>query len=175
VNSRYLNVFRTGPLIGDVSPYGGFRNGADAANVITSTPETGQLRLEPRKLGSQLVRRESLELCRKMRGSQSRIGFHEQVNVIGHNFQRVNFSVQFLGLLVQELPQPFLHFADQHRLPILRTPNKVVLERVKGTCANSVPSVNHTSSVAQTLDICKKANREDRIPLPAEASSSLRF
>ncbi len=105
MHNRYLNVLRTSFLVGDVSPYAGFRNGANAADVIASTPHAGQLRPEPREFTSQFVRCESFELRRDMRGSQSRVGLHKQVHVVRHNFQPVNFGFQFLSLLVQEFPQ----------------------------------------------------------------------
>jgi hypothetical protein len=35
----------------------------------------------------------------------------------------------------------------------------VILERVQGSDADSVAIVNHTSSVARKLEICKKSNR----------------
>ena len=147
MHSRYLNVLRTSFLVGDVSPYGGFRNGANAADVIASTPHAGQLRPEPREFTSQFVRCESFELRRDMRGSQSRVGLHQQVHVVRPNFQRVNFGFQFLSLLVQEFSQSLVNLADEYRLPILRAPNKVVLERVNGTRADSVSSVNHVSII----------------------------
>jgi hypothetical protein len=159
VHNRYLNVLRTSFLVGDVSPYAGFRNGANAADVIASTPHAGQLRPEPREFTSQFVRCESFELRRDMRGSQSRVGLHKQVHVVRHNFQPVNFGFQFLSLLVQEFPQSLVNLADQYRLPILRAPNKVVLERVNGTRADSVSSVHHVCSVNQKLEICKATNR----------------
>ena len=158
MHSRYLNVLRTSFLVGDVSPYGGFRNGANAADVIASTPHAGQLRPEPREFTAQFVRCESFELRRDMRGSQSRVGLHKQVHVVRHNVQRVNFGFQFLRLLVQEFPQSLVHLADEYRLPTLRAPNKVVLERVNGTRADSVSSVNHVSNVNQKLEICKTVN-----------------
>jgi hypothetical protein len=166
VNNRYLNVFRTGLLIGDVSPYGGFRNGSQAAHVITATPKTGQPRFEPRKFASQFVRREPLELRGKMCGSQARVGLHEQVNVVGPYFQRVNFGLQFLGFLVEKLPQSLFDFPDKHRLSIFRAPNKVILERVKSARADSISGVHHATSVAQKLDIRKKTNRRTAFLYP---------
>lgn len=175
MNSRYLNVLRTGLLIGDVSLYGRFRNSADAADVIATAPERRHARFKPREFFSQFVRGESLELSSKVRGSPPRVRLNEHVNVVGHNFQRVNLSVQFCRPLIQQLSQAFLHGSDENLQAILGTPHQVILERVDGSSTNAISSINHETSVPPTLDIRKQINKEDRIPLPAEASSSLRF
>jgi len=104
-------------------------------------------RFEPTKFASQFVRREPLEPRRKICASQSRVGLHEYVNVVGHYFRRVNFGVQFLGFLAEKLPESLLDLPDKHRLAIFWAPNKVVLERVKSACADSISGVNQATSV----------------------------
>lgn len=166
MNSRYLNVLRTGLLVGDVSPNGCFRNGADAADVVTAAPQRRHPRLEPRKLVPQFVRSESFELRCEVRRSQPRIGLDEHVNVVGHNFQCVNFGVQFLRLLVQQLAKPFFDRSNKHLQPILGTPHQVIFERVDRSDTDAIASINHEMSVAQMLDIRKKINRRTAFLCP---------
>ena len=159
MNSRYLNVFRTGLLVGDIPPNSLLRDCADAAHLVTAAPHAGQPRLEPRKFASQFVRREAFELRRNMRGSEARVGLDKQVNVVRHNFQRVNRGVQFLRFAIKQLPQSLLDGTNEYFESVLRTPDEVILERVQGSDADSVAIVNHTSSVARKLEICKKSHR----------------
>jgi hypothetical protein len=174
VNSRYLHVLRTGFLICDVSPYRRFGNGADTAQVVATTPESGHSRFEPRKFFSPFVGCESLELSGQVCGSQSRIGLHKHVHVIGPDFESVNLRVQFLGLLVQQLPKPFFH-----------RPPPAPSIGIGGTRANDIGASKRTRhrrgiwypspkqgspEVIHTQD----NQQEGRIPLPATASSSLR-
>jgi len=176
VNSRYLNVLRIASfLVGDVSPDGRFGNGANAAHVVAPRPESRHARFEPREFFSQFVGREALELSGNVRRSQPRVGFNEHVNVIGHNFQSVNLSGQFLRLLVQKFSQAFLHGSEEHLQSVLGAPNQVILERVDRPETDAISGINHEPNVAQPLEIRKRLNKQDHNPLPAEASSSLRF
>ena len=160
MNSRYLNVLRTGLLVGDVSPDRRFRNRTDAAYVIAAAPERRHARFEPRKFFSKFVRRESFELGGNMRGSQSRVGLNEHVNVIRHNFQRLEIRFEFLRLLVEQLTKSFFNRSDKHLETILGTPDQVVFERVDRANTDAISGIHHETSVAQKLDICKQINRE---------------
>jgi hypothetical protein len=156
VNNRYLNVLRiAGLLVGDVAPYSRFGNCADAADVVTAAPESGHPSSQPRKLFSQFVGRESFELCRKMRGSQSWVRLNKHVNVVGHNFQGVKFGVHFLSLLIQQLSQTFFNRSDKHLQAILGAPHQVIFERVDRPNTDTISGINHEPSVAQKLDIRK--------------------
>ena len=155
MNSRYLLVLRTGFLFCDIPLHSGFRNSTKASHIVAPTPKARQSRLKPRKLFPKLVGRESFELSRQMRGSQSRVRSNEHLNVVGHNFQSVNLGVQFLRLSVQELPKSFLHGPYKYRLSILGTPHKVILEREDRACTDSIAGIHHEPSVEQWLDIRK--------------------
>jgi hypothetical protein len=170
VNSRYLNVLRTGFLICDVSPYRRFGNGADTAQVVATTPESGHSRFEPRKFFSQFVGCESLELSRQVCGSQSRIGLNKHVNVVGHDFQSVNFRVQFLGLLVQQLPKPFFNRPNQHLQSVFGAPDQMILERVNGPGTDAVSGIHPQSSVAQKLYTRNTINRRAAFLCPLKGA-----
>lgn len=159
MNSRYLHVLRTGLLVGDVSPDGRFRNRTDAANVIAAAPKRRHARFEPRKFFSEFVRSESFELSRNMCGSQSRVRLNEHVNVIRHNFQRLDIRFEFLCLLVEQLTKSFLNRPDKHLETILGTPDQVVFERVNRQSTDAISGIHHETSIARKLDICKKSNR----------------
>jgi hypothetical protein len=166
VNNRYLNVLRTGLLISDVPPYSRFGNCADATDVVTAAPKSRHPSSQPRKFFSQFVRRESFELCRQMRRSQSWVRLNKHVNVVGHNLQCVKFGVHFLSLLIQQLSQTFFNRSDKHLQAILGTPHQVIFERVDRSNTDTISGINHETSVAQKLDIRKEVNRRTALLCP---------
>jgi hypothetical protein len=54
--------------------------------------------------------------------------FHEQVDVVGHDLQRVNSCAQVGRLLEKQALESVGHFPHQHRPAVFRTPHQVELE-----------------------------------------------
>src|SRR5208283_4030136 len=118
VNSRYLNVLRMRCLVRNIPFNCCFRDSTDAADVAAPRLQTRQIRLEPRKFFSKLVAGESLELCRQPCWCHSWVTLNEPVNVVGHDFQSVNFCLNFFRFLVQ-FAQALFESIDEDALAIL--------------------------------------------------------
>jgi hypothetical protein len=69
------------------------------------------------------------------------------VNVIGQDFQSFDGSAQSIRLFVQQLLQSLLSSAMQYLAPVLRTPDKVVLQRVDAARMLFVACRTHVLSI----------------------------
>ena len=116
-------------LVRNIPFNGCLRDRTDAADVVAPRPQTRQIRLEPRKLFSKFVAGESLELCRQPCWCHSWVTLNEHVNVVGHDFQSVNFCLNLFRSLVQQFSQPLFQSIHEDALAILGAPHQVILER----------------------------------------------
>jgi hypothetical protein len=162
---RRIWLSRLGPLIRYVSLDCRFGDRADASDVVRAAPQTGQIRLEPRKLFSKVVAGKSLELCCQSCWRHRRVTLNEHVNVVGHDFESVNLGLNFFRFSVQQLSQSLLKRIDKDALAILRAPHEVVLQRVQRTSVDSVAIIDHALISTEEFDSCQLSNQEtDRFP-----------
>jgi hypothetical protein len=165
---RKIWLSRLGPLIRYESLDCRFRDSPDASDVVRTAPQTGQIRLEPRKLFSKVVAGKSLELCCQSCWRHRRVTLNKQVNVVGHDFQSVNLGLNFFRFLVQQLSQSLLKPVYKDALAILRAPHEVVLQRVPRTSVDSVAIIDHALILTPAFDVCQLSNQEaqqaDRFP-----------
>lgn len=130
-------------------PFDGFfTNGSNCSRIVGTRPERGQTRLERRKFISQFVRCKTFETIRNFSNSPTGVAFQEQVNVVGHNLQRVYRHFQFFTLSSQENFKPFCNTINKNRSPILRAPNKMILEVKDGNSIFSIPVFHHIQYTA---------------------------
>lgn len=139
-------------LLLDVSPDSLFRNVSDRFNIIRPSPEGWKSRLQERKLLSEFMRGESLQLLNDPVWCGSWCWFHEQMDVVWHHFQFGDLNPNLFCLLVEKLLQSLLHVADQNWSPIFRTPNQVISEIVDRR-------VTMNPSLTQTLFYWQVSNR----------------
>lgn len=125
-------------LIGDVLFDRCFGNVTYAPDVITSAPQRGQTRFEPRKFITQHFRCESFELrgdlCRRKRW----VCLKEHVNVVRHYLKCLNLAAKLSGFLVKKLFESLCKITTENAFAVLWTPHQVILEREDSPGVSSV-------------------------------------
>jgi hypothetical protein len=112
----------------DVTSNRGLRDGADRRAEIGSVPKCRQARTKMRKFHSQHPRRVRFDLSDELCRRPPRIRLNKQMHVIWQHFERVNFHVAQCRRLNDQFDKACLDAARQHRAPVLRAPDNVVLE-----------------------------------------------
>ena len=102
--------------------------------------------------------RVALELVRIVLRRISRRCADEQVNVVGHDLQLCDRQVQHGGTFVKQFFEPRFDVADKHRLSVLDTPNKVVVEAKNTSCCLPVSLLRHDFIIPQALYKCQLFN-----------------
>src|SRR5579859_286688 len=139
---------RSGTLLRlDIGFHSLFRDCPDTADVVAAAPQAGQTRTQFGILLPQLPRGEALELIRQAMRSLTGWGREKQVDVVGHDFKRLNRHLQLRRFLLQQFSQIGFNSAYQNLTSVLGTPDQVILEGVDRACA--APSVSHTISLAE--------------------------
>jgi len=145
-----VGAYHLGTLLGfDVVLDSLLRNAPGARDEVRTRPQRGQPRLEVRKLSSEYAGGVALELVRKALRRFGWVAADEHVNVVGHDFKRLNRHVYLSSLFRQKLSQALLNLADQDRTPVLGAKNKVVFEREYRPAVFAIPSVCHVSSISR--------------------------
>jgi hypothetical protein len=147
----------------------------DWAHVVASTPHVRQSGTQLGKLLAQYPGCIPLELVGKALGRFIRVALDEQVNVVGHDFKRLNHYIQFLSFLIQQGAQFLGNLADQHFAAVCGTPNEVILQRVNTACIPTIPCVDHRTSVLRhSVFVNYLHERRERLPLLPEGNSPRR-
>ncbi len=158
MKSRYLYALRTDLLLGDVVFDRRLGNRSHASNVIAPRPQSWESAPQPGKLLAENLRRTAFELCCKMRWSQPEVRLDEEMNMVRPDFQSVNRGSEFRSFFLQESAKSFLDRPGQHRLAVLRAPEKVILQGEDHPSRDTLACVDHANSLAQKYDICDKHN-----------------
>jgi hypothetical protein len=74
------------------------------------------------------------------------------MNVIRHDLTRMYCGAEFGGFFLQQLFQPFCHWATKDWLAVFQTPNQMVFEREDRASVPFVTSVNHPKYLNGPLD-----------------------
>ncbi len=105
-------------LLFDVPLYGFLGDLADCANVVTPAPHARKTGAQLWILQTQPPRGISLEWVGETLRCFAWVALDKQVNVVGHDFQRLNRDVQFLRLLIKQGAQCFCNLAYPYLAPI---------------------------------------------------------
>lgn len=133
----------------DVVLYRLFGNTSGRADKVATRPQRRQAGLEVRELLSQHSGGVTLELIGKALGRFGGVGAEEHMNVVGHDFKRLERHVYLCGLLSQKFFQSLFNLANQHRTAVLKAKDEVAFERKYRPAVFAIPSVCHALSVAQ--------------------------
>lgn len=76
------------------------------------------------------MRRDSLGVLDKTMNPKLWVYLDQQVNMVGHDFQRDDFRPVFLGYLFEDGCTTFRYVSHEHRSSVLRTEHDVVLAGV---------------------------------------------
>lgn len=110
--------------------------------VIRTGPQRGKTGLDPRELFPKFMGREPFESIDDLGYAPPGIAFHEQMNVIGHDFKRMNLHFELTGLLVEKNSKAFPNRAVKNGSSVFRAPHDVVLERKDGPSIFPVSGVH---------------------------------
>ena len=105
-------------LFFNVSFYGFFRNMTDTFNIIRARPERRQTTNKRFEFFAKLKRSVAFQLLRNIMRREGRVGFHKQMNVVGHNFHTLNTNAQTSGFFKQKLFQSGFNSAREYFAPI---------------------------------------------------------
>jgi len=102
------------------------------SHKVSITPQlpSPQFLPHPWILTKHLTRRYTLQYLYNSTRTVLRWGHQEQVDMIRHHLKRINLHLITLCNTLKDLLQPFSNVTLQDQLPVLRNPNKVVLEVV---------------------------------------------
>src|SRR5713101_7784455 len=106
------------------------RRTAHGGDKIGVRPQRGQSRLEPGIFLTQEPRRTALDLAYQAMNAVLRIDFHQEMHVIGHDFQLEQLCMRFGADTLYNIFKPGIHSSDQDATTILRTPHNVVFAGV---------------------------------------------
>lgn len=115
-------------LIFNVFTNGCFGNRTDGTREVASRPERRNPCSQDGIPASQNSRSVSLQSIDNLCHTNRRVGFHEQMNVIGHYFERVNLHIDFFSFLVKKGFEVGFNVVSQNVTTPLRAPNDVVFE-----------------------------------------------
>lgn len=119
-------------LVGDIAFD---RCGTDVphrSGVVRSAPEGRQSRPQRGELFAKHAGGVSLEPVQDLGHASCGIGFHEEVDVVGHDLHRLNRHAQLGGFLRKQISETVRHGIDQDGTPELGAPHDVVLQGVDG-------------------------------------------
>lgn len=143
-------------LSGDVTGYRLVRHVTRRTHVVTATPEARHTAPERPVALPKDARGVALELVSELGRGEDRRGLDEQMHMIRLDRKVFDLNLKLFGLLPNKGLQFVGNTAGQHGEPILRTPNKVIVEvRYTGRCM----PILHAVSIQEKLDIDNLSNR----------------
>ena len=152
---------------------GFFGNLAYRTDIITSAPQARQSGTKLRELLAQQARGITFELVGKTLRCFGWIAFDKQMNVVWHDFERLNRNIQLMSLLIQQRAQFFSDFPGQNFAAILWTPNQMIFQVENASCVAPIPFIAHGSRVSHSslsVNYLLKEKREG-LPLPPKGGS----
>ena len=160
------------PLLAfDVAPDTRFGDSTAGTGVVTAAPKGRQARAQRRELRAQIVGGASLEAGSQLRNTQGRVGFDEEMHVVGHDFKRVDRYAELCSDLMQQNGQALFDVSDQDGPTVLRAPHEVVLECEDRATILSV--LAHAVHYTHANGLVNNKERRAAIPLSAKADSTL--
>ena len=158
-------------LVCDVAPHGRCRDVPDAANVVASAPQRGQLGAQMPEFLSQDARGIPLELAAGLAGAiPGSLSTHDARS--GMTSIVCSVALSSAALLDNKGLQAFCHWPHQHRLAVFRAEYEVVVEGEDCASVACIPVMFHTTSIAQCSMNNNYLTRErGKGPLPARATS----
>ena len=118
----------------DVAAHRFVRDLSNAAGIVRARPQRRQPRLERRNPCSEFVRGVAFEVSHELVDGHRRRSGNEQMYVIGTNRQRKDFNAQRGRLGVKRFVPRGCNVARQDAVPILGTPNEMILNLVGAAC-----------------------------------------
>src|SRR6266849_331136 len=106
------------------------RSTAGCAHKIRVRPQGWQFPFEHRKFLAQQTRRTPFDQFHQPMNAKLGIDTHQQVNMIGHDFQFLDLCLMFLANLPDDFLQASLDGLHQNPPPLFRTPNHMVVASV---------------------------------------------
>jgi hypothetical protein len=153
-----------------------FTDVTDAACVVAPGPERGEPAAQESKFLSQDTAGVTFEPIRDLRDRKRRVTLKKQVNMIGHDFHRVNCQGKLIRLFQQQRSQTIGDSICKHRPAVLRTPNQVKLERENRAGIACVPrhaTIIHIASIYSMQNLRHFKKFRLTIPPPPKGSGSL--
>jgi hypothetical protein len=98
---------------------------ANRTSIIRPTPQRGESAFQRRKFIAQNATRKPFKLGDNLGNTPRRVVFDKKMNVVWHDFKRMNCQPDFCGFLMQKLGKTALNIANQYLAAILRTPDYV--------------------------------------------------
>ena len=95
------------------------------------------------------------------------------MNVIGHDFKRLDRDIQFGGFLLKQHAQTLGYLTRQNRQAIFGTPDQMIFQGKHTTGVSSIPCIGHSHIEAQMFYVCQSLSHPDRkgVPPPGGAAS----
>lgn len=106
----------------------GFADGADRTSIVTTAPKSRKTRFEKWKFLAQFVGSEALQSVNHLGYADRGIAFHEDMNVIGHDFHEVNHQAQSSSFLLKKNLKTTIDRINKNRAPVLRAPHNMKLQ-----------------------------------------------
>lgn len=118
-------------------------NKTNSSNIIRTRPKSREFLskvfiLTPKFMGSK-----ALELLNNIMNWQCRDAGYKHMNMIGHYFKGLNLHVNLLCFLIQKYLKVFGNFPYQNRLPVLRTPDNMIVDVVDTSSRYFISIVYH--------------------------------
>jgi hypothetical protein len=153
----------------------GLTDVTNAAGVVTPGPKRREPAAQEAEFLSQDTAGVTFEPIGDLRDRKRWVTLKEQVNMIGHDFHRVNRERKLIRLFQQQRFQTLSHGLRENRPAVLRTPNQVKLERENRAgvaCVSRHTTIIHRANIYSMLNL--KNYRLTIPPLP-KGSGSLVF
>jgi hypothetical protein len=112
-------------LVLDIVAYRCLADVSHAPRVVGARPQGGQAAAQERKLLSQYAAGVAFESIGDLGDRKGRVTLNEQMNVIRHDFHRVNRQSKLVSLLAEQRFQAIGNSALKHRPAVLRAPNQI--------------------------------------------------
>jgi len=111
----------------------------NAARIVTSGPKRREPAAQEPEFLSQDTSGVTFDSIGDLRDRKRWITLKKQVNVIGHDFHRVNYQGKLICLFQQQRSQTLGNSIRENRPAVLRTPDKVKLQRENRAGITCVP------------------------------------
>jgi hypothetical protein len=147
----------------------------NAARIVTSGPKRREPSAQEAKFLSQDTAGITFESVSDFRDRKRWVTLKKQVNVIGHDFHRVNCQGKLICLFKQQRSQTLSNSIRENRPAVLRAPNQVKLQRENRA---GIARVSRHSIIIQQANIYSIQNLtkfQPAIPPLPKESGSLAF
>lgn len=130
-------------LILDIAPDNIFGNMPNALAVVAARPECRQTTFQMRERLPQPPRCYTFQLLDNVVRRERWRSFHEQMDMIWHDFDTGDCYTNLVGLFVEQAPQLYFHRANQYLSSVLRTPYQVIANVVDRLVARRPSGITH--------------------------------